>query len=66
MLATIYALYVFFLGAPVLRKSSAEKAVPFTLVILLCGFVLGLLAGFVFSGMTMTPRLNSGMGLLMR
>lgn len=66
LLATIYALYVFFLGAPVLRKSSAEKAVPFTLVILLCGFVLGLLAGFVFSGMTMTPRLKSGMGLLMR
>jgi hypothetical protein len=66
LVATIYAFYTFFLGAPVLKKSSPEKAVPFTLVIVLCGIVLGFLASFVFSGMTMTPRINTGMGMLMR
>jgi hypothetical protein len=66
LVATIYAFYTFFLGAPVLKKSSAEKAVPFTLVIVLCGIVLGLLAGYVFSGMMMNPRATPGMGMLMR
>lgn len=66
LVATIYAFYTFFLGAPVLKKSSPEKAVPFTLVIVLCGIVLGFLASFVFSGMTMTPRINTGMGMLLR
>ncbi|HET9763200.1 MAG TPA: YIP1 family protein, partial [Casimicrobiaceae bacterium] len=32
LIATVYAFYTFFLGAPVLGKSSAEKALPFTLV----------------------------------
>jgi hypothetical protein len=64
--AAIYAFYTFFLGAPVLRKASAEKALPFTLVVVLCGIVLGALSGLVFSGMTMTPRLGSGMGMLLR
>jgi hypothetical protein len=66
LLATIYALYTFFLGAPVLKKSTLERAVPFTLVIVLCGIVLGVLARYVFSGMMMTPHLNAGVGMLMR
>jgi len=66
LVASIYAFYTFYLGAPVLNKASAEKAVPFTLVIVLCGIVLGVLAGLVFSGMMMTPRVTPGMGMLMR
>src|SRR6478672_6607670 len=61
LLAAIYAIYTFFLGAPVLNKSSADKAVPFTIVVVLCGIVLGVLAGYVFSGMMMTPRMHAGM-----
>ena len=61
LIATIYAIYTFFLGAPVLNKSSADKAVPFTIVVVLCGIVLGVLAGYVFSGMMMTPRMHAGM-----
>jgi len=61
LIATIYAIYTFFLGAPVLNKSSVDKAVPFTIVVVLCGIVLGLLAGYVFSGMMMTPRMHAGM-----
>ena len=62
LIATIYAFYTFFLGAPVLNKASAQKAVPFTLVVVLCGIVLGVLASYVFSGMMMTPRISAGMG----
>jgi hypothetical protein len=66
LLATIYAFYTFYLGAPVLKKASPEKAVQFTVIIVLCGIVLGVLAGLVFSGMMVTPRVNTGMGMLMR
>ena len=66
LIATIYAIYTFFLGAPVLNKSSADKALPFTIVVVLCGIVLGLLAGYVFSGMMMTPRMHAEMGMLVR
>jgi hypothetical protein len=66
LIATIYAFYTFFLGAPVLGKASAEKALPFTLVIVLCGIVLGVLAGYVFSGMMIAPRVGAGVGMLMR
>ena len=67
LVATVYAFYTFVLGAPVLGKSSAEKAIPFTLVVVLCAIVLAFLTSFVFSGMTtMAPRMNSGVGLLMR
>ena len=51
LVATIYAFYTFVLGAPVLGKSSPEKAVPFTLVVVLCAIVLAFLTSFVFSGM---------------
>jgi hypothetical protein len=67
LVATVYAFYTFVLGAPVLGKSSSEKAIPFTLVVVLCAIVLAFLTSFVFSGMTtMAPRMNSGVGLLMR
>jgi len=67
LVATIYAFYTFVLGAPVLGKSSSEKAIPFTLVVVLCAIVLAFLTSFVFSGMTtMAPRMNSGVSLLLR
>ncbi|HMA30566.1 MAG TPA: YIP1 family protein [Casimicrobiaceae bacterium] len=64
LLAAIYAFYTFFLGAPLLKKASPEKAIPFTLVVVLCGIVLGILAGYVFSGMMMTPRVGGGFGMM--
>jgi hypothetical protein len=64
--AAIYAFYTFYLGVPVLKKATPEKAVQFTLVIVVCGIVLGLLSGFVFSGMMMSPHVNTGVGMLMR
>src|SRR6476661_4827457 len=67
LIATIYSFYTFVLGAPLLGKSAPAKAVPFTLVVVLCAIVLAFLTSFVFSGMTtMAPRMNTGMGLLGR
>ena len=63
LIAMVYAIYTFFLGAPVLGKSSPDKAAPFTIVVVLCGVVLGLLAGYVFSGMTTPPRIGAGTGM---
>jgi hypothetical protein len=64
LLATIYTLYTFYLGAPVLNKSSPDKAVPFTLVVVLCGIVLYFLARFAFTGVATPPPLHAGiMGL---
>jgi len=65
VLATVYAFYTFFLGAPIMKKAAPEKAVPFTLLIVLCGIVLSLLSGLVFSGMMMAPRVGAGVGMLM-
>ena len=57
LLATIYAFYTFYLGAPVLRKATAEKAAGFTIVVVLCGFVLGL----VLSGMLMSAMFGTAL-----
>jgi hypothetical protein len=40
LVAGIYGFYIFFLGAPVLKKCAADKAVTFTIVVLLCAVVL--------------------------
>lgn len=45
--ASIYSFYTFFLGAPVLKKCAPEKAVGFTIVIAVCGLVLGALLASV-------------------
>ena len=59
LLAAIYAWYTFYLGAPVLRKCTPEKAVPYTIVIVLCGIALGLLFSFALAGLGFMPRMGS-------
>lgn len=66
VIATIYTLYTLFLGAPVLNKASPDKAVPFTVVVVLCGIVLFFLARFAFTGFATPPPLHAGMGLAVR
>ena len=61
LLASIYAWYTFFLGAPVLKKCSAEKAVPYTIVVVLCGIALGLLFTFALAGLGFVPRMGLAM-----
>ncbi|MFI4923561.1 MAG: Yip1 family protein [Vicinamibacteria bacterium] len=45
-IAGVYALYTFFLGAPILKRCSADKAVPLTLAIALGVIALYFVASF--------------------
>lgn len=45
LIALIYSLYTFYLGVTVMKKVPAEKAVPYTLVVIVCVIVLGVLLG---------------------
>jgi hypothetical protein len=51
--------YTFFLGAPVLRKCSPEKASPFTIVVVLCGIGLGCVFSFALAVLGFIPRMGS-------
>jgi hypothetical protein len=66
LVATIYAVYTFFLGAPVMNKSSPDRAVPFTFVVVLCAIVLFFLARFAFTGVTMVPPIHPAVGMSFR
>jgi hypothetical protein len=43
LVAMLYGFYLFFLGAPLLGRCSLDKAVPFTIVVILCAVVLGVI-----------------------
>ena len=45
LIALIYSLYTFYLGVTVMKKVPVEKAVPYTLVVIVCVIVLGALLG---------------------
>ena len=52
LVAAIYGFYVFFLGAPLLGRCSVDKAVPFTVVVVLCAIVLGIIVQrILFTGL---------------
>ena len=47
LLASLYSIYLLFLGIPVLMKSPQEKALPYTVVLLVCGIIAGVIIGVV-------------------
>jgi Yip1 domain len=47
LVALIYSLYTFYLGVTVMKKVPAEKAVTYTVVVVVCVIVLGVLIGSV-------------------
>lgn len=57
LLAAIYSFYVFYLGVPVMKKIPADKAVGYTIVVVLCGIVLG----FVLSGVLVSLFVGGSM-----
>lgn len=57
IIALIYTWYTFYLGAPVLRKCSEDKAVVFTILIAVIGFGLGLVFGVLTSRGGLAPRM---------
>jgi len=65
VLASLYGIYVLYLGLPRLMKSPPEKAVTYTLVVVACGIgifiVAGLISGaIVGAGAMATGALPSG------
>ena len=56
----IYAVYLVFLGAPVLRKCSTDKAVVYTIVLLLCAIVIGVIISRVLMSMGMGASMGMG------
>jgi len=50
VVAVVVAWYTFYLGVPVLKKCPQDKAVLYTIVVVFCGIVLGIvLAGLLVS-----------------
>jgi hypothetical protein len=45
-LGSLYSIYLFYLGLPVLMKCPQEKALPYTAVVIVCGFIAGLVLGW--------------------
>jgi hypothetical protein len=61
LLAAIYSWYTFYLGAPVLNKCTSEKAVQFTIVVVLCGIALGLLFSIALGAIGFIPKMAMAM-----
>jgi hypothetical protein len=51
----VYSLYLLYLGLPVLMKAPAEKALSYTVVVILCAIVLFMLIGFLTMSFVRTP-----------
>jgi Yip1 domain len=51
----LYSLYLLYTGLPVLMKSPAEKALGYTVVVILCGIVLSVIIGLVASRFMAMP-----------
>ena len=49
LLVSFYALYVMFVGMPVLMKNPKEKTIPYMLVVAVCGIVAAVVLGTVSS-----------------
>jgi len=65
LLAAIYSIYTFYLGVPILKKCPDEKAAVYTVVVMVCGLVVGaVLSNVLFSlvvGGSMLGMMGPGM-----
>ena len=65
LLAAIYAWYTFYLGVPALKKYPPEKAVGYTIVVVLCGIVLAIVLGVVLMSVMFGGTMGgAGVGLV--
>lgn len=64
LIGAIYGFYLFFVGAPVLGRCSADKAVPYTIVVVLCAIVLSyLIQWIIFSILGFSRMTPAAMGM---
>jgi hypothetical protein len=64
LLGSIYAFYLFFVGAPVLGRSSVAKAPAYTLVVVLCTMVLLVVLRAMIFGVLYAPLVPGPVGLI--
>lgn len=57
LVASLYSIYLIYLGLPVLMKCPAEKALVYTVVILVCAIVAGMIVGAVSAIFTPAPAM---------
>ncbi|MGA2549986.1 MAG: Yip1 family protein [Burkholderiaceae bacterium] len=66
LLASLYSLYVLFLGLPILMKSPQEKAPLYTLAVVVCAFVVMMVISVVAAAVgglgSGAPRVVGGLG----
>jgi hypothetical protein len=60
LIASIYSFYTFYLGVAVLKKCPQEKAVAYTIVVVIGGILLGVVLG----GVLMSALVGGGMGMM--
>ncbi len=66
LVAAIYSFYTFYLGAPIMMKATAEKAAGFTIVVVICGLVLGVLVSGLLMSALFGGAMMTGMGMMGR
>lgn len=55
----VYSIYLLYLGLPVTMRSAPDKAVAYTVVTILCAFVLGIVIAMIAAGLSGRPDLDS-------
>ena len=63
LIAGLYSLYTFYLGAPVLKKCTADKAVGYTVVVIICVVVLWVLLSVVLMAAMFGGMAGMGAGM---
>lgn len=54
----LYAVYLLYLGLPVVMKSPAEKALGYTVVVIICGIVIFMVIGMIASRFITYPAMG--------
>lgn len=49
LLGALYSLYLLYLGLPVLMKAPPDKALAYTIVVIVCGIVISVIIGWISS-----------------
>jgi hypothetical protein len=61
MVAALYSIYLFYTGLPVLMRCTADKALAYTAVVVVCAIVAGLVVGLLSAAITPMPRVGVAM-----
>lgn len=60
LIAALYSLYLLYLGVPTLMKVPQEKVLPYTVVLVVCAIVVGVIAGTILGAFRGGPAMNMG------